>query len=65
MIIALLTLFSMEAHAGELAEGWRGLPFGTPPAEAPSKDCSRYKEDWHCKESVGDVRVRSCSLKST
>ena len=48
---------------GKLAEGFRGVPYGTPIAEVekPSPDCIDSPDDgvkWSCPSTIGEVSVR-------
>ena len=50
------------AHAGKLAEGFRGLPFGDQAAldEEPMPGCTAYPETgfrWVCNTTIGEVPV--------
>lgn len=58
MLLALLAF----AHAGKLADGWRGHPYGSAAwmEQAPSEGCMPNPEEgvkWRCLEKVGGVEV--------
>ena len=53
---------SVPAHAGKLAEGFRGVPWGdaAPLVEPPAEGCARDPEPgikWRCPITVGGVPV--------
>jgi hypothetical protein len=58
----LLTLCFSTAHAGKLADGWRGRPFGPAdePIAAPGDACVSSPEAgvrWRCSETIGTETV--------
>jgi hypothetical protein len=62
MTILLLSLSISTAHAGKLAAGWRGRPFGPSDtiATAPGDSCAPSPEAgvrWRCSELVGGAPV--------
>ena len=58
---ALLTLTASAAHAGKLAEGFRGLNFGKmDDIPKPDASCAANPEEtvrWGCRSKVGDASV--------
>ena len=51
------------AHAGKLADGWRGRPYGSAAwmEQAPAEGCTPTAAEsvfkWRCQEKVGGVNV--------
>ena len=55
-------LFSLNAFAGKLEDGWRGIPYGdaTKLETAPTANCkanTQFAVRWECQEQVGGQTV--------
>ena len=62
-IILAALLATTTAHAGKLAEGFRGIPWGDPaPLQTPpAPDCRRPADPsgiWECDTEIGDADVQ-------
>lgn len=62
-MLAIMIGLALTAHAGKLADGFRGIPYGDVAAlsVAPSENCSHRPEplvEWYCQDKIGQAEVQ-------
>ena len=60
VVVAVLAMAaSGSASAWKLADGFRGVPFGTPPAGPPEETCTPASEGWDCAVEIAGVPLQA------
>lgn len=63
MTPTIILAITLPAHAGKLADGFRGIPYGEQPAPAPLQDAACVTDPepgvpWLCSTTIGTVPVK-------